>query len=59
MGNDKKCIRIWRRSPKERKHSEDQGVDGTIESESIFGRLDGGGLSGFTYLRIGAGGGLL
>jgi hypothetical protein len=37
-----KCIRFWWESPKEIDHSEDQGIDGTIGSKWILGRLNGG-----------------
>jgi hypothetical protein len=33
------CTRFWRESPKERDHSEDQGVGGRMGSEWILGRL--------------------
>jgi hypothetical protein len=51
------CTRFWE-SPKERDHSEDQGVDERIESEWILRRLTGGWI-GFDWLRIGTGGDLL
>jgi hypothetical protein len=34
--------RFWWESPKERDHSEDQGIDGRLGSECILGRLVGG-----------------
>jgi hypothetical protein len=37
-----KCTRFWWKSPKERDHSEDQGVGGRMGSEWIAGRLVGG-----------------
>jgi hypothetical protein len=37
-----KCKRVWWESPKERDHSEDQGIGGKMGSEWIFGRLVGG-----------------
>jgi hypothetical protein len=46
-------------SPKEKDHLKDQGVDGRMGSKWTLGRLVGGVWSGFTWLRIGAGGGLL
>jgi hypothetical protein len=36
-----KCTRFWWESPKERDHSEDQGIGGKMVSEWILGRLDG------------------
>jgi hypothetical protein len=42
-------------SPKEGDHSEDRGVDARMGSEWILG----GGGSGFSWLRIGIGGGFL
>jgi hypothetical protein len=36
-----------------------QGVDGRMGSEWILGRLAGGVYFGFSWLRIGTGGGLL
>jgi hypothetical protein len=37
------CTRFWWESPKERDHSEDQGVGGRMGSEWILGRLPWGG----------------
>jgi hypothetical protein len=55
-----KCTRCWCESPKERGHSEDQGVDGRMGSEWILGRLAAGGLrSESSWLRIYFGGRLL
>jgi hypothetical protein len=42
-GRREKCARCWTQSPKERDHSDDQGVDGSMVSEWILGRLAGGG----------------
>jgi hypothetical protein len=36
------CTRFWWESPKERDHSEDQGVDERMGSKWILGRLAGG-----------------
>jgi hypothetical protein len=36
---------FWWKSPKKRDHSQNQGVDGRMESEWIFGILAGGVLS--------------
>jgi hypothetical protein len=33
------CKRFWWESPKERDHSEDQGIGGRMGSEWILGRL--------------------
>jgi hypothetical protein len=35
------CFRFWWESQKERDHSEDLGVDGSLGSEWILGRLAG------------------
>jgi hypothetical protein len=53
-----KCTTFWWESPKERDHSEDQGIDGGV-FEWILGRLAGRMWIGFEWLRIGTGGGLL
>jgi hypothetical protein len=45
-----KCTRFWWESPKERGHSEDQGVGGKLESEWILGRLAWGG--GVDWIRL-------
>jgi hypothetical protein len=59
IGEERKVYRVMWESPKERNHSEDRGVDGRIGSERILGRLAAGMWSGFNWLRIGTGGGLL
>jgi hypothetical protein len=59
MGEERKCTRFWWVSPKERDHSEDQGIDGRMGSEWILGRLVGCVWTGFDWLRIGIGGELL
>jgi hypothetical protein len=41
-----------------KENSEDQGIGGRMGSEWILGRLAGGVKSGYSWLRIGAGGGL-
>jgi hypothetical protein len=46
-------------SPKERDHSEDQGIGGRIGSECILGRWAGGVWIEFDWLRTGTSGGLL
>jgi hypothetical protein len=43
MREEKQCTRFWMESPKERDHSEDQGVGGRMGSEWILERLAGGG----------------
>jgi hypothetical protein len=54
------CTGFWWESLKERVNLKDQGVDGRMGSKCILRRLAGGGLwSGFGWLRIGTGGGLL
>jgi hypothetical protein len=37
MGEEKKCTRFWRESPKENDHSEDRSVDGRMRSEWEIG----------------------
>jgi hypothetical protein len=54
-----KCTRFWWESPKERDHSEDQGLGGRIGSEWILGRLAEGVWIGFNWLRVGTDGELL
>jgi hypothetical protein len=53
------CARFWWEIPKERDHSEDRDVDGRMGSEWILGRLIWWGCSGFSWLKIGTGCGLL
>jgi hypothetical protein len=53
------CTGFWWESPKERDLLKDQHVDGRMGSRWTLGRLVGGVLSGFTWLRIGTAGGLL
>jgi hypothetical protein len=50
---------FWWESQTARDHLEDQGIDGTMGSKWILGRLVGGVYSGSSWLRIGTGGGLL
>jgi hypothetical protein len=55
MGDSEKCTRFWLESPKERDLSEDRGVVGRKDLTDI-----GWGVwSGFSWLRIGTGRGLL
>jgi hypothetical protein len=53
------CTRFWWEIPKEKDHSEDQGIDGRILSEWILQRLAGEMWIGFDWLRIGSVRGLL
>jgi hypothetical protein len=51
---------FWWESPKGKEQLEDHGADGRMGSKWTLGRLvGGGGWNGFTWLRIGAVGGLL
>jgi hypothetical protein len=54
-----KCTRFRWKSQKERDHLEDQGIDGRMGSEWMLGRLAGGVWSGYSWLRIQTGSGLL
>jgi hypothetical protein len=58
MGEERKVFRalVGKRGGKD--HPEDRGVNGRMGSEWILGRLAEGLLSGYTWLRIGASGGL-
>jgi hypothetical protein len=53
------CTRFWWDSPKERDHLENQGVDGEDGIKMDLREIGWGVWSGFTWLRIGAVGGLL
>jgi hypothetical protein len=53
------CTRFWWEGPKQRDHSEDQGVGGKMGSEWILGRLAWRVWIGFDLLSTGTGGGLL
>jgi hypothetical protein len=59
IGEERNVYKVLVGKPMERDHSEDRGVDWRIGSKWILGRLAGGGWSGFSWLRIGTGGGLL
>jgi hypothetical protein len=54
MGEARKVYRVLVGKPKGKENLEDQGVDGRMGSKRTLGVW-----SGFTWLRIGAGGGLL
>jgi hypothetical protein len=43
MGEERKVNKVLVRKPKERDHSEDQGIDGRMTLEKILGRLAWGG----------------
>jgi hypothetical protein len=59
MGEERKLYKVLVGSPKERDHTENQGVGGRMGSEWILGRLAWGVWIGFDWLRIGPGGRLL
>jgi hypothetical protein len=59
MGERKYAYGIFVGSLKEGDHLEDPGVDGTILLNWIFKRCDEAAWTGFIWLRIGTGGGLL
>jgi hypothetical protein len=60
MGEVQTFTGFWCKSPKERDHSEDRGVDGRIGSKLILERLAGEGVrNGFIWHRVGTSGGLL
>jgi hypothetical protein len=56
MGEDMKVYRVLMGKPEERDHSDDRGLDGIRMDLRKIGR---GFLSRFSWLRIGAGCGLL
>jgi hypothetical protein len=58
-GEERKLYKVLVGKPKGKYLLEDQGVDGRMGSEWILGRLAGRMLNGFSWLRIGASGGLL
>jgi hypothetical protein len=59
LENLEKCTRFSWGSLKERNQSEDQELDGRIESEWILGRLAWGMWSRSSRLRLGTGDGIL
>jgi hypothetical protein len=59
MGKERKLYQVLVESPKERDHSEDQGIGGRMGSEWILKRLAWGVWIGFDWLRTGTDGGLL
>jgi hypothetical protein len=56
MGEE--CTRFWGESPNVRDHMENGGLDKSMRSGLISGRLFRG-WSGCSWLRLGSGGGLL
>jgi hypothetical protein len=56
---ERKVYKISVGKPEGKDHLKDQGVDGRMGSEWTVGRLAGAVWSGFTWLRINTGGGLL
>jgi hypothetical protein len=59
MGEERRVYRVLVGKPEGKNHLKDQGVDGRMGSKWTLGRLVWGVWSGFTWLRIGAVGGLL
>jgi hypothetical protein len=59
MGEERNVYKALMGKPEGKKHLEDQGVAGWMGSEWILGRLAWGTWTGFDWLRIGTGGGLL
>jgi hypothetical protein len=59
MGEGRNVYRVLVGKPKGKDHLEDQGVDGRMGTKWTLGRLVWGVWSGFTWFRIGTGGGLL
>jgi hypothetical protein len=60
MGEERKVYKERWETPKERDHSEDEGVGGRMVSEWILGRFPlGGGWIEFDWFGIGTGGELL
>jgi hypothetical protein len=53
-GRRGKCTGFWWKSPNERDHSEDRGVDGRLGLERIFGRTAGSVWNGFSWFRLGS-----
>jgi hypothetical protein len=59
MGRGEVLTGFWLGGPKESDHWEDQGVGGRITSRWTLGRKGSMELTGFGWLRIDSGGGLL
>jgi hypothetical protein len=53
-GRTELCTGLWWESPKERRHSDDRGVDGRMRSEWILGGLVEGGVE---WIRLAQDGG--
>jgi hypothetical protein len=58
MEDKRKCTRFWWENPKERDHFVNRCIDGSMGSELSWGDWLGV-WSGYNWLRIGAGSGLL
>jgi hypothetical protein len=59
MGEERKVYKVLARGSEGKNHWKDQAVDGRIGSEWVVGRSAGRMWTGFTWLSIGTGGGLL
>jgi hypothetical protein len=56
MGEERKVYRVLVKTPKERDHLEDQGIDGMRMDFTVIGW---GVWNGYSWLTVGAGGGIL